>query len=137
MSTRPLTYAAPLSSPVRVAVRPATPATTPVTPPATIPTFVLLLAGLTVLLHALDLVTFLRLTAEHGTSLEANPIIRAAFIHGGSPGVAVVKLGIVVVASALFVLAARSGRLRFGRNCLALAATMGLVGFLSNVVAGL
>jgi hypothetical protein len=49
-------------------------------------------------------------------------------------GLIPLKLGVVLIGVALFVRTARFGRARLARNCLVLAAAIGLLGATSNLV---
>jgi hypothetical protein len=92
------------------------------------------LASLAVILHALDLMTGLRMMLVYGIQLEQNPLARALMNDTGPLGLAAAKLGVVVFGVLLFVRTARAGRPRLARNCLLLAAGIGLLGFTSNMV---
>jgi hypothetical protein len=52
----------------------------------------------------------------------------------GSIGLIEMKLGVVLGAVLLFVFTAQVGRPRLARNCLLLAAGMGILGWSSNLV---
>jgi hypothetical protein len=127
MSMRFFTYSAPAALPGRNPAPSARPVTIPV------PVVVFFLAGLTMLLNGLDLVTFLRLTPDYGTSLEVNPIVRTVFEAGGPLAMAALKLSVIGAATLLFVCIARYGRVRQACFCLSIAAAVGMVGFLSNL----
>jgi len=92
------------------------------------------LASLAVILHALDLMTGLRMMLVYGIQLEQNPLARTLMTDTGPLGLAAAKLGVVVFGVLLFVRTARAGRPRLARNCLLLAAGIGLLGFTSNMV---
>jgi small-conductance mechanosensitive channel len=92
------------------------------------------LAVLAVALHALDLATGLRMMLVHGVHLEQNPIARYIMMTSGPLGLVEVKLGVVLLGVLLFVRTAQVGRPRLARNCLLLAAGLGLLGFASNLV---
>jgi len=89
---------------------------------------------LAVLLHALDLATGIRMMLVYGVQLEQNPLARLIMIDAGPLGLAIAKLGVVGAGVLLFVRAAQVGRPRLARNCLLLAAAIGLLGFTSNLV---
>src|SRR5438046_1337898 len=93
MSMRLFTYPAPAAFRGRNSAPAARPAAIPV------PVVVFILAGLTMLLNALDLVTFLRLTPDYGTTLEVNPIVRTVFEAGGPLAMAAVKLSVIGAAT--------------------------------------
>jgi hypothetical protein len=92
------------------------------------------LAILTLVLHALDLATGIRMMLVYGISLEQNPIARAIMQTTGPLGLIEAKLLIVGVGVALFLRAASRGRARLARNCLLLAAVLGALGLSSNLV---
>ena len=92
------------------------------------------LAGLTLLLHLLDLATGIRMMLVHGLSLELNPIARAIMQTTGPLGLIEAKLAIVGLGVVLFLREAKLGRARLARNCLLMAATLGVLGFASNLV---
>jgi uncharacterized membrane protein len=70
----------------------------------------------------------------YGIHMEQNPIARALMQSGGPLRLAEVKLAIVMTCLLLFMRTARAGRPRLARNCLLLAAGIGLLGFASNMV---
>jgi hypothetical protein len=92
------------------------------------------LAITAVLLHLLDLATGLRMMLVYGTALEQNPLARTIMIDAGPLGLTAAKLGVVLAGVWLFVRTADAGRPRLARNCLLLAAGIGLLGFTSNLV---
>jgi hypothetical protein len=92
------------------------------------------LAILAVMLHALDLATGLRMMLIYGIQLEQNPLARLIMTEAGPLGLAAVKLGVVLIGVLLFVRTAQAGRPRLARNCLLIAAGIGLLGFASNLV---
>ncbi len=92
------------------------------------------LALLALLLHALDLATGVRMMLVYGIHMEQNPIARHIMATGGPLQLAGVKLAVVMVGVLLFMRTARAGRPRLARNCLLLAAGIGLLGFASNMV---
>jgi hypothetical protein len=93
-----------------------------------------LLALLVLLLHALDLATGIRMMLVYGVQLEQNPMARLIMTDTGPLGLAAAKLGVVLAGVLLFVRTAQAGRPRLARNCLLLAAGVGLLGFISNLV---
>jgi len=92
------------------------------------------LAMLALLLHALDLATGVRMMLVYGIHMEQNPIARYLMATGGPLQLAGVKLVVVMFGVLLFMRTARAGRPRLARNCLLLAAGIGLLGFASNMV---
>jgi hypothetical protein len=101
---------------------------------ATSPVGITTLAIVAVLLHALDLATGLRMMLVYGIQLEQNPLARLIMSEAGPLGLAAVKLGVVLIGVLLFVRTAQAGRPRLARNCLLIAAGIGLLGFASNLV---
>ena len=92
------------------------------------------LALITLMAHALDLATGIRMMLVHGITLEQNPIARGIMQHAGPLGLIEAKFFVVGFGVLLFVRAARNGRGRLARNCLLAAAGVGLLGFASNLV---
>ncbi len=101
---------------------------------ATGPRAIYALAVLVLLMHVLDLATGLRMMLVYGIHLEQNPLARFIMHNAGPMGLAAVKLGVVLSGVVLFVHTARIGRPRLARNCLLLAACLGIVGWSSNLV---
>jgi hypothetical protein len=101
---------------------------------ATGPSVILALAGLTLLLHTLDLATGLRMMLVYGVALEQNPLARLIMQTSGPIGLIEMKLGIVLLGVGLFVRTAHAGRGRLARNCLMFAAGLGILGAASNLV---
>ena len=101
---------------------------------ATSPMGIHLLAGLALLLHSLDLATGLRMMLVYGVELEQNPLARYIMVTAGPVGLIEVKLGVVLLGVLLFVRTAQVGRARLARNCLLVAAGIGLLGWVSNLV---
>jgi hypothetical protein len=92
------------------------------------------LACLVIVMHTLDLATGLRMMLVYGINLEQNPFARF-IMHNAGPLVLVgFKLGVVLAAVGLFVRTARVGRPRLARNCLLIAAVIGMLGWTSNLV---
>jgi type IV secretory pathway VirB2 component (pilin) len=85
-------------------------------------------------LHALDLLSALLLMEQRGPSAELNPLGRAIMVHLGPLGLAVVKLGVVVLGLMLLVRLADYGRPRLAIVSLFLAASMGWLGMISNLL---
>jgi hypothetical protein len=92
------------------------------------------LAIVTLVLHALDLATGIRMMLVYGVGLEQNPIARAIMQTAGPLGLAEAKFFIVGLGVILFLRTAKLGRARLARNCLLLAAALGALGFSSNLV---
>ena len=101
---------------------------------ATSPLGIYVLAGLALALHTMDLATGLRMMLVYGVELEQNPLARYIMTTAGPLGLIQVKLGVVLLGVLLFVRTAQVGRARLARNCLLLAATVGLLGWASNLV---
>jgi hypothetical protein len=101
---------------------------------ATGPLAITCLAILALLMHALDLASGIRMMLVYGVSLEQNPLARTIMLEAGPLGLAAAKLGVVGIGVLLFVRTAQIGRPRLARNCLLLAAAIGLLGFTSNLV---
>lgn len=92
------------------------------------------LAIFALLMHVLDLATGLRMMLVYGITMEQNPLARYLMITSGPMGLIEVKLAVVLAGLFLFVRTARLGRPRLARNCLVLAAAIGMLGFTSNLV---
>ena len=101
---------------------------------ATSPLGIYVLAGLALVLHSLDLATGLRMMLVYGIELEQNPLARYIMATAGPVGLIEVKLGVVLLGVLLFVRTAQVGRARLARNCLLVAAGVGLLGWVSNLV---
>jgi hypothetical protein len=84
-------------------------------------------------LHALDLLTGIRLMLVLGIEQEQNPLARALFQFGGPLGLGAIKLGVVLAGVLLLVSIARAGRVRLARNALLVVALLGLLGVSSNL----
>ena len=100
------------------------------TGPLGIPT----LAALALATHVLDLATGLRMMLVYGIHLEQNPLARFIMHNAGPLGLVEVKLGVVLAGILLFVRTAQVGRPRLARNCLLIAAGIGMLGLTSNLV---
>jgi hypothetical protein len=100
----------------------------------TSPAAITTLAVVAILMHVLDLATGLRMMLVYGIQLEQNPFARLLMTSAGPVGLAEAKLGVVLAGVLLFMRTAARGRPRLARNCLFLAATIGLLGFISNLV---
>jgi hypothetical protein len=70
----------------------------------------------------------------YGIGLEQNPLARYVMTTGGPLGLIEVKLGVVLAGLLLFVRTAYVGRPRLARNCLLIAACIGMLGWTSNLV---
>jgi hypothetical protein len=70
----------------------------------------------------------------HGLSSELNPIVRTTFLQAGVLGVAATKAAVAAPLGVLFARLARRGHLRLARTGLLVAALLGLLGCLSNLV---
>jgi hypothetical protein len=101
---------------------------------ATGPAGIYWLAALTLTMHVLDLATGLRMMLVYGVHLEQNPLARFVMNTAGPIGLVELKLGVVLVGVLLFVKTAHVGRPRLARNCLLLAASIGILGWSSNLV---
>jgi uncharacterized membrane protein len=101
---------------------------------ATGPLGIAVLAGIALLMHALDLATGLRMMLTYGIQLEQNPLARYIMDTSGPIALVEVKLGVVLAGVLVFVKTAHHGRPRLARNCLLLAAGIGMLGFASNLV---
>ena len=98
------------------------------------PLGILTLAAFALALHVLDLATGLRMMLVYGIHLEQNPLARFIMHNAGPLGLVEVKLGVVLAGILLFVRTAQVGRPRLARNCLLIAAGIGLLGLTSNLV---
>jgi hypothetical protein len=92
------------------------------------------LAGFALVMHVLDLATGLRMMVLYGIGLEQNPVARLIMTAGGPLSLVELKLGVVMAGVLLFVRTARLGRPRLARNCLLVAAVLGMLGWTSNLV---
>src|SRR3981081_4334339 len=101
---------------------------------ATGPQAIYLLAAFVLFLHVLDLATGLRMMLVYGVHLEQNPLARFIMHNAGPIGLVEVKLGVGLAGILLFVRTAQVGRPRLARNCLLIAAGIGMLGLTSNLV---
>jgi hypothetical protein len=101
---------------------------------ATGPLGIYTLAAFALLMHALDLATGLRMMLVYGVGLEQNPLARFMMTTVGPLGLVELKLGVVAAGLFLFVRTAKAGRPRLARNCLLIAAGIGMLGWTSNLV---
>jgi hypothetical protein len=92
------------------------------------------LAAFATFMHVLDLATGLRMMLTYGIALEQNPLARFVMTTSGPIALVELKLGVVLAGMWLFVRTARNGRPRLARNCLLIAAGIGMLGFASNLV---
>jgi len=92
------------------------------------------LAALALAMHLLDLATGLHMMLVYGVRLEQNPLARYIITTNGPLGLVELKLGVVLGGLLLMLRTAHAGRRRLARNCLLLAAGLGLLGFASNLV---
>jgi Domain of unknown function (DUF5658) len=97
------------------------------------PLSVLALAAIAIALHALDLISGLRMILVYGLNLEQNPLARAIFQAGGPLGLTAAKLAVVGAGVVVLVLIGRA-RPRLAHVALTLVALLGLLGFASNLV---
>jgi hypothetical protein len=95
---------------------------------------IFVLAGVVLVVHVLDLATGLRMMLVYGIDLEQNPFARAIVANLGPLGLVELKLGVVLAGIVLFVRTAQAGRPRLARNCLLIAAGLGMLGWASNLV---
>jgi hypothetical protein len=98
------------------------------------PLGIVTLAAFALAMHVLDLATGLRMMLVYGIHLEQNPLARFIMNNAGPLGLVEVKLGVVLAGILLFVRTAQVGRPRLARNCLLIAAGIGLLGLTSNLV---
>ncbi len=92
------------------------------------------LVGLTWALQVLDGVTAVQMMQAHGIGTELNPIVRTTFLHAGLLGVAASKAAVAAPLGVLFARLARRGQWRLARLGLLVAAGLGLLGCLSNLL---
>ena len=101
---------------------------------ATGPLGIYVLASFAFAMHVLDLGTGLRMMQVYGIHLEQNPLARFIMHNAGPMGLIKLKLGVVLAGILLFVRTAQVGRPRLARNCLLIAAWIGMLGWTSNLV---
>ena len=85
-----------------------------------------------------DFGTFTYMVGQHGIRAEANPIVAGGFLAFGLPVVAVMKLALVVLVSAVVVMLGREAPIhpstpRLATLVTVMAVVAGLAGGLSNV----
>ena len=95
-------------------------------------THVIILAALATATQVLDLMTAVEMLVRHGAAFEMNPLVRAAYIWLGLPGVAWLKL-VPLLTILLLVVVGQQGRPRAARNSLVLAVLIGSIAALSNL----
>jgi hypothetical protein len=86
-------------------------------------------------LHGLDLLSALLLVLQRGPAAEQNPLARAILVNAGPLGLAVVKMGVVVLGLIMLVRVADYGRPRLAAVSLFVAASLGWIGMISNLLA--
>ena len=83
-----------------------------------------------------DLATFVTMVDKLGPASELNPIVSALYALYGFPMVAIVKVVLLALVTAIStILIAASARPRLARGIVALGILVGLVGGLSNAMA--
>jgi hypothetical protein len=83
-----------------------------------------------------DLATFLTMVHRLGPAAELNPLVGALFTLYGSPMVAVVKVVLLALVTAIStILIARTSRPRMAGTVVGLGTLIGLVGGISNAIA--
>jgi hypothetical protein len=92
------------------------------------------LAVTALLMHLLDLTSFMVMVHKYGIGVEQNPFMRMLFTHYGFVGLAIVKLGGVLAGLILLLRLARRKQVYLAYFSLFLAAWMGWLGFYSNQV---
>jgi Domain of unknown function (DUF5658) len=93
---------------------------------------VIILAVLAVVTQVLDFLTAMRMLLRHGASFEMNPLVRAAYLWLGPPGLAWFKM-VPLLTILVLVFVALQGRPRAARNGLVLAVLVGSIAVLSNL----
>jgi hypothetical protein len=94
------------------------------------------LLGLAWLLQVLDGITAVQMMHASGITSELNPVIQTVFVHSGIAGVAAIKAAVAGPLGILFSRLARRGQIRLARLGLLVAALLGLIGCVSNLVTG-
>ena len=83
-----------------------------------------------------DLATFVTMVRQLGPAAELNPLVSALFGLYGYPMVAIVKVTLLALVTAITtILIARDARPRLARGVVALGFLVGLVGGVSNAIA--
>jgi hypothetical protein len=88
--------------------------------------------GLLILAHLADYTTFVVMTAIHGPSAEANPLVATIFEDWGLPLLTVAKFATVLLVAAVFLVVGRD-RPRVAAGVLAFGVFIGVLGAISNV----
>ena len=84
----------------------------------------------------LDLATFMEMVRQLGPAAELNPLVGAMFMVYGYPMVAVAKVVLLALVTAIStILIARAARPRLAGGLVALGILIGVVGGLSNAIA--
>ena len=84
----------------------------------------------------LDLATFMTMVRQLGPAAEVNPLVSALFALYGYPMVAIAKVTLLAIVTAIStILIARNSRSRLAGGLVALGILVGLVGGLSNAIA--
>jgi hypothetical protein len=84
----------------------------------------------------LDLATFMAMVRQLGPTAEVNPIVSALFGLYGYPAVAIAKVALLAVVTAITtILIAKNAGSRLAGGLVALGILVGLVGGLSNAIA--
>lgn len=83
----------------------------------------------------LDLATFAEMVRRVGPAAEANPLVALLYASHGLPTVAVAKLALVALVTAIAVITARRSHGRLAGLVVGAAVVAGLVGGLSNTIA--
>jgi|SRR5437588_332455 len=95
---------------------------------------IIALAAVALSLHALDLLTGIRMIQTYGLAAEQNPLARGLFEFAGPMGLGVAKLTVVGCGVCALAWLAERGRPRLARNALVAVAMLGLLGFSSNLI---
>jgi hypothetical protein len=83
-----------------------------------------------------DLATFMTMVRQLGPAAEVNPLVSAMFGVYGYPVVAIAKVTLLAIVTAITtILIAKNARSRLAGGLIALAILVGLVGGLSNAIA--
>ena len=83
-----------------------------------------------------DLATFMQMVHQLGPAAEVNPLVGAVYAAYGYPMVAVVKIVLLALVTAVAtILIARTTRPRLAAGVVSLGILIGLVGGLSNAIA--
>ena len=83
-----------------------------------------------------DLATFVTMVRQLGPAAEVNPLVSALFALYGYPMVAIAKIALLALVTAIStILIARNARTRLARGLVALGILVGLAGGVSNLIA--